>query len=228
VNSWPCRRARDSSALARDWKPRRFSAPRELVDQRQLAHLRRVVAHLPSRRAQHERHRPRAGRDVDPAHDRLGAAVVEQRHRRGARHRRDHDPELPSRQEVGRRQRHVAVEAVVDRATAGHVLDRDRDHHRADQRRRELPALWDPLPGTSAIAAASDTHSKVVGRRPVRLELDYTSAGTFSGSGGPSYFSDSSGARRRSITALSSAPSSSTTFVSHSHTSRITAPANAP
>jgi hypothetical protein len=30
------------------------------------------------------------------------------------------------------------------------------------------------------------------------------------------------------MTALSSAPNSSTTFVSQSHTSRITAPANAP
>ena len=35
-------------------------------------------------------------------------------------------------------------------------------------------------------------------------------------------------ARRRSTTALSSAPNSSATFVTHSHTSRITAPANAP
>ena len=54
------------------------------------------------------------------------------------------------------------------------------------------------------------------------------SAGSLAGSTGPSYVSGRCSARRRSTTALSSAPKSSATFVTHSHTSRITAPANAP
>ena len=54
------------------------------------------------------------------------------------------------------------------------------------------------------------------------------SAGSLAGSTGPSYASGRYFARRRSTTALSSAPNSSARFVTHSQTSRITAPANAP
>ena len=54
------------------------------------------------------------------------------------------------------------------------------------------------------------------------------SAGSLAGSTGPSYVSGRCFERLRSTTAFSSAPNSSATLVTHSQTSRITAPANAP